>query len=261
VLRDDPTLVGSPQAVFVASLVVLRRCPYRRKARYLNQVRGQRERKGKILSQARPGLPPQPVQENLHPTRGLLDDDLFRCILVPVSLHSFKKDRRFVTAGIGEDRLTAGREQLWYEVGEGSSVLTLVEDVRGEDQVVGSNTPCIRFAPVQYRDFRFPVKVRAGIVGCEIESGLVVVCSKDFGTLGEREYGGQPDAAPQLDGVSTRKGAFREVTCQREAARPEFGPVREPLIAVEVFLADQVVRRDGVGNAVWPAPDLDRGFG
>ena len=50
-------------------------------------------------------------------------------------------DRRFVTAWIGEDRLTAGREQLWYEAGEGSSVLTLVEDVRGEDQVVGSNTP------------------------------------------------------------------------------------------------------------------------
>jgi hypothetical protein len=86
------------------------------------------------------------------------------------------------------------------------------------------------------------VKVRAGIVGCEIEGGLVVVCSKDFGTLGEREYGGQPDAAPQLDGVSTRKVAFREVTGQREAARPEFGPVREPLIAVEVFLVDQVVR-------------------
>jgi hypothetical protein len=32
------------------------------------------------------------------------------------------------------------------------------------------------------------------------------------------------------------------VTGQREAARPEFGPVREPLIAVEVFLVDQVVR-------------------
>jgi hypothetical protein len=201
------------------------------------------------------------VQENLHPTRGLLDDDLFRCILEPVSLHSFKKDRRFVTAGIGEDRLTAGREQLWYEVGEGSSVLTLVEDVRGEDQVVGSNTPCIRFAPVQNCDFRFSAEVRAGIVGCEIEGGLVVVCSEDFGALVEREYGGQPDAAPQLDGVSTRKVAFREVTGQREAARPEFGPVREPLIAVEVFLVDQVVRRDGVGYAVCPVPDLDRGFG
>ena len=55
-----------------------------------------------------------------------------------------------------------------------------------------------------------------------------MVCSKDFGALGEREYGWQPDAAPQLDGVSTRKGAFREVTGQREATRPEFGPVREP---------------------------------
>jgi len=78
---------------------------------------------------------------------------------------------------------------------------------------------------------------------------------------GEREHGGQPDAAPQLDGADAGKVAFREVTGQREGARPEFGPVREPLITVEVFFVDQVVSGDGMGDAVSPAPDLDRGFG
>jgi hypothetical protein len=51
------------------------------------------------------------------------------------------------------------------------------------------------------------------------------------------------------------------VTRQGEGARPEFGPVREPLVAVEVFFIDQVVRTDGMGDAVSPVPDLDRGFG
>jgi hypothetical protein len=48
---------------------------------------------------------------------------------------------------------------------------------------------------------------------------------------------------------------------QRESAGPEFRPVRKPLIAVEVFLADQVIGGDGMGDAVCPAPGLDRGFG
>ena len=37
--------------------------------------------------------------------------------------------------------------------------------------------------------------------------------------------------------------------------------MREPLVAVEVFLVDQVVSADGVGDAVCPAPYLERGFG
>jgi hypothetical protein len=139
----------------------------------------------------------------------LLYGDLFRCILEPVSLHSFQKDLRFVTAGIGEYRLAAGREQLRYEVGESDCVLTLVEDVRGEDEVEGPHTRYIRLAPVKNRDLWFLVQVSAGVVGCEVEGGLVVIRSKDIGALGERDYGGQPDAAPQLDNARTPKISFR----------------------------------------------------
>ncbi len=160
------------------------------------------------------------MEEHLHSSRRLLDGDLFRCILAPVSLHSFQKDRRFVTAGVDEDRLAPGRKELRYEVGEGRGVLTLVEDVRGEDQAEGSKTRYVRFAPVERGDLRFQVQVRTGIIGREVEGGLVVVRSKDFGALGEREYGGQSDAAPQLDNACTPKIAFREVARQRDGAGP-----------------------------------------
>jgi hypothetical protein len=160
------------------------------------------------------------VQEHLYTSRRLLDGDLFRCILEPVSLHSFQKDRRFVTAGVGEDRLAAGRKELRYEVSESKGVLTLVEDVSGEDQVERPNTLYVRFAPVEGGDLRFQVQVSADVVGREVEGGLVVVRSEDFGALGVREYSGQPDAAPQLDNARTPKMAFREVARQRDGAGP-----------------------------------------
>jgi hypothetical protein len=47
-----------------------------------------------------------------------------------------------------------------------------------------------------------------------------VVRSKDFGALGECKYGGQPDAAPQLDNARTPKIACGEVACQRDGAGP-----------------------------------------
>ena len=139
----------------------------------------------------------------------MLDGDLFRRIFVALLLHRPKEDWRFVTAGVSEDRLTTGREQLWYEVGEGSNILTLVEDVRGENQVKGFHTRYLRLAPLENRDLRFSFEVREGIVGCEIEGGLVVVRSKYFGALGKRKYGGQPDAAPQLDNARIPKISFR----------------------------------------------------
>jgi len=201
------------------------------------------------------------VKEHLHASRALLDGGLFRRVHEPESLHSFQEDRGFGTAGVGEDRLAAGREQFRYEVGEGGGVLALVEDVRGENQIEGPKILCFWFAPVEQDRIRFKVQIRADIVGRKVDGGLVVVCRAYPRAAGEREHGGQPNAAPQLDGAGTGKVAFREVTGQGEGAGPEFGPVREPLLAVEVFLVDQVVRADGMGNAVCPATDLDRGFG
>jgi hypothetical protein len=149
------------------------------------------------------------VQEHLQISTSLLHSRFYYHDFEALFLHRLEEDRRFVTAGIGEDRLAAGRKQLWYEVSEGGCVLTLVEYVRGKDQVEGPYTRYVRLAPVENRDLRFLVQVSAGVVGCEVEGGLVVVRSKDIGALGEREYGGQPDTAPQFDNERTPKISFR----------------------------------------------------
>ena len=150
----------------------------------------------------------------------MLDDDLLGPIFETLLLHLPEEDGPFVAAGIGEDRLAGRREQPWYEVGEGGCVLTLVEDVRGKDQVEGPHTLYVRFAPVEDGDLRLEVQVSAGVMCREVEGGLVVVRSKDIGVLGERDNGGQPDAAPQLDNALTPKISYSQVACQRDGAGP-----------------------------------------
>jgi hypothetical protein len=88
-----------------------------------------------------------------------------------------------------------------------------------------------------------------------------MVCGEYRGATGEGYDGGQPDAAPELDGAGTGEVARREVAGEGECARPQFRPVGEPLVAVEVFLVDQVVRRDGVREPISYVANLDCRFG
>jgi hypothetical protein len=200
------------------------------------------------------------VQEHLHLTRALLYRRFHCHVFEALFLHLPEEDRRFVTAGVGNGRFATGREQLRHEVSEGGGVLALVEDVCGEDEIEGTDTPYVRFAPVEDGDLWYQTQVRAGIVGSEVEGGLVVVRSKDICAAGEGEDGREPDAASELNGPQTSKVAFGEVTRQGEGAGPEFGPVGEPFVAVEVVLVDQVVRRDGMDDTVRAAPDTYRRF-
>lgn len=98
-------------------------------------------------------------------------------------------------------------------------------------------------------------------MGGEVEGGLVVVCGEDRRAAGEGGDGRQSYSATEFDGAGTGEVVFREVSGQGEGARPEFGPVGESLVAVEVFLVDQVVRRDGVRDAIRSPTDLDGRFG
>ena len=200
------------------------------------------------------------MQEHLHSSRALLDCGLFHRDFEPAFLHSFQKDRRFVAAGVGEDRLAAGRQELRYEIGEGGGVLALVQYICGEYQIEGPETLQARFAPVEGGDLRFQVQVRAGIVDRKVEGGLVVVGREHARAPGQRQDGRQSDAAPQLDGVGARKVASCKVACQSEGTGPEFCPVGEPFVAVEVVFVDQVVRRDGMYDAVPSSPELEGGF-
>jgi hypothetical protein len=201
------------------------------------------------------------MQEHLHPPRALLDRDLFQRVLEPMFLHRLEKDRRFVSAGVGEDRHPTGPEEPGHQIGEGSGILAFVEDVGGEDEVERSHAPNVRRAPVEEGRIWLPAQVHAGVVGREVEGCLVVVCRQHRCTAVERNESRQPDAASQLDDSCPIKVAFREVSRQGEGARPQLGPVREPFVAVEVIFVDQVVRRDGVRDAVRCVADLDGGFG
>ena len=201
------------------------------------------------------------MQEHLYLPRGLIHCQLLRRILETQFLYCLEEDRRFVAAGVGEDRLAAGCEELRREIREGGGVLAFVENVGGENEVEGTYTLDVRFAPVEENRLGLQAKVRAGVVGREVEGGLVVVCRENFRAAGEGGDGWKSDTASQLNGTGTGEVAGTEVTSQGEGARPEFGPVREALVAVEVFLVDQVVSGDGMLNEIGPVPDFDGGLG
>src|SRR5215203_4276971 len=152
-------------------------------------------------------LTPQPVQEHLDSPRALLDRGLLCRVLKALLFHSVQKDRRFVAAGVGEDRLAAWREELRDEISEGRGVLALVQDICGDNELEGAHAPDLRLPPVESEYLRFQIEIRAGVVGRKLQCGLVVVCSQDFGAPGECHSGREPDAAPELDSADTRKVA------------------------------------------------------
>jgi hypothetical protein len=160
------------------------------------------------------------VQEHLHHSRALLDRDLFYLVLEPEFLDRPQKDGGFVAAGICEDRLSAGSEEPGNQLGEGRGVLAFVEHIRCENEVERSQIFDVRRAPVEEGRVGFLVQVGAGVVGGEVEGGLVMVCGEYHRAAGEGDEGGQPDAAPEFDGPRAGEVEFREVAGQGEGARP-----------------------------------------
>jgi hypothetical protein len=87
-----------------------------------------------------------------------------------------------------------------------------------------------------------------------------VVGRENLHAAGEGRDGGQPDAAAEFDGAPADQVFPRKVPRQGYRARPELGPVREPLVALEIFLVYQGLRRGGVQDAVGLLSDLDYGL-
>jgi hypothetical protein len=190
----------------------------------------------------------------------LLHQHVLRCIFESPLLHQLEKQRRILAPGIGEDGLTARLEQFWDEISEDRSVPPLVENVGSEDEIKRSETFRIRCVPVEERGFRLVAQVRPGVVGGEIEGGLVVVRRENFRAASEGDDGREPDTAAELDGMLAGQIFARQILRQGDSARPEFCPVREPFVTLEVFLAQESVRRGGVEDTVGPFSDLDEGF-
>jgi len=65
--------------------------------------------------------------------------------------------------------------------------------------------------PVEERGLRLPAEVRTGVVGREVEGGLVVVGRENSGAAREGYDGGEPDAAPELDDSPAGQVLARQV--------------------------------------------------
>ena len=201
------------------------------------------------------------MHQHPYPPPALLHNQFLRRVLESPSLHQPEKGGRLLAPRVGEDGLTARREQAWDEVREGGDVAPLVEDVGCEDKVEASEAPRTLNVPVEEGRLRVAAQVNPGVVEGEVEGCLVVVDSENLSPASEGDDGGEPDAAAELDGALAGQLYAREVACQGDSARPELGPVREPLVALEVLLIKEGVGRGGMQDAVGSAPGLDERFG
>jgi hypothetical protein len=136
----------------------------------------------------------------------------------------------------------------------------LVEHIGGEDEVEGPEALRLRSVPVEERGPWRQVQVRPGVVDGEVEGGFVVVRCENLSAACEGGDGGEPDAAAELDGAPAGEVLPREVARQDDRARPELGPVREPLVALEISLVYEGVSRCWMQDAVAFAPDLYNGL-
>jgi hypothetical protein len=181
-------------------------------------------------------------------------------VLEPALLNQPEEQWRVLAPGVGEDGLAARREQLGHEIRERWNAPPLVEHVGGEDEVEGPEPLHVGRVPVEERGLRFQAQVRPGVVDREVEGGFVVVGREDSCATREGGNGGEPDAAAELDGAPAGQVFAREDAGQGDRARPELGPVREPLVALEISLVYEGVGRGGAQDAVGSIPDLDDGF-
>jgi hypothetical protein len=197
-----------------------------------------------------------------HPdlSSALVHQHVLCCIFESSFLHQIEEQRRVLAAGVGEDGLAAGREKVGDEIREGPCAPPLVEHVGGEDAFEGIEALHLRRVPVEERGPRLQAKVRPGVVDREVEGGLVVVRRENIRAAREGDGAGKPDAATELDGAPAGQVFAREVSCQGDRARPELGPVREPLVACEISFVYEGVSRGGMEDAVGFFPDLDDGF-
>ncbi len=172
--------------------------------------------------------------------------------------HQIEKQRRVLAPGVGEQGFAARREELGHEIREGPNAPALVEHVGGEDAFEGPEA--LRRVPVEERGPWLPAKVRPGVVDREVEGGSVVVRRENLRAAREGDDAGEPDAASELDGSPAGEVLERELPRQGDRARPELGPVREPLVTLEIFIVYEGVSRGGMQDEVSLFPGLDYGF-
>ncbi len=200
------------------------------------------------------------MHQHPDPSPALLHHYALRRVLEPPLPHQLEEQRRVLAPGVSEDGLAARREQRGNDIREGRSAPPLVEHVGGENQVEGPEPLQVGRVPVEECGLRFPAQVRPGVVDSEVEGGFIVVGRENSCATREGGQGGEPDAAAELDGAPAGQVSARERAGQGDRARPELGPVGEPLVALEISFVYEGVGRGGVQDAVGFVYDLDDGF-
>ncbi len=114
--------------------------------------------------------------------------------------------------------------------------------------------------PVEKPRFELEAQIGVGIVANKAKSRVIVVGSGDLCPASERDYTRKPQATAELDDASACQVLLYDTACQRHSTRPELSPVRKTLVASEVLLVDQGVRRRRVRDTVRSFSDLDEGF-
>jgi hypothetical protein len=201
------------------------------------------------------------VHQNPDPSPTLFHPHLLRRDLEPLLPHQLEKGGRLPALRVGEESLATGCEQPGGEIRECRSVHSLVEHVGGESEVEGPEVLRLRRVPVEERGSRRPTQVRPGVVDREVQGCFVVIGSEDLRAAREGCDGRESDAAAELDGTPAGQILAREVSRQGDRARPELGPVREPLVALEISIVYEGVGGGGVQDAVTFISDLYDGLG
>jgi hypothetical protein len=130
------------------------------------------------------------MDQNPHPSPGLLHFHALRLVLESPSLHQPQKHRCVGALGIGENGLATRREQRGDEVRQDRDVARLVEHVGGENEVEGSEVFRLRRVPVEERRLRLLAEVGPGVMNRKIEGGIVVVGRENLRAAGEGRDGG-----------------------------------------------------------------------
>ena len=201
------------------------------------------------------------MQEHLHLRSVLANQVFFRREPEAQIIHSLYKCRGARPAGVGEEDLASSREESRHQSSQHRRVTRLVEHVRRENEVESPEGLRLRRAPVEEGGVEVMSGVQTSIVGDEVQSGLVVIRREDPRASCKCHHRREPDAAAEFDGSNAREVFAREAAGEGDRARPELGPVREPLVALEVLLVDEGVGGGGVNDAIGLRADRDGGLG
>ena len=156
---------------------------------------------------------------------------------------------------LGEQHLAAEARQ---KLGELLGVARLVEQVGAEHEIPGRGAQQrLRLAPADSGDTEGEA-VAIGVPLQQPDCILGPVGREHLGAAARRRERRQPEPAAELEDTEPSQLTRRDMASEREAARPELGPVGQELLLVEGRLVDQLL---GTGRAQYleaqPVPELD----